>query len=60
MKRRADLLFQLASMLTLAVALLALGALVYDVLRDGASRLSWSFLANMASRNAAEAACITR
>ena len=55
MKRRADLLFQLVSMLTLVVALLALGALVYDVLRDGASRLSWSFLTNIASRNAAEA-----
>ncbi len=55
MKRRADLLFQLVSMLTLVVALLALGALVYDVLRDGASRLSWSFLTNIASRNAGEA-----
>ena len=55
MKRRADLLFQLVSMLTLVVALLALGALVYDVVRDGASRLSWSFLTNIASRNAAEA-----
>lgn len=55
MKKRADLLFQLVSLLTLAIALAALAALVYDVVRDGASRLNWSFITNLASRNAAEA-----
>lgn len=55
MKKHADLLFQLVSLVTLVIALAALGALVFDVFRDGASRLSWSFITNLASRNAAEA-----
>lgn len=55
MRRHADLLFQLASLLTLLVALAALGALVWDVFNDGASRLNWSFITNIASRNADEA-----
>jgi phosphate transport system permease protein len=55
MRKQADLLFQLVSLATLVIALGALGALVYDICRDGASRLSWSFLTNIASRNADEA-----
>jgi phosphate transport system permease protein len=55
MRKQADLLFQLVSLATLVVALGALGALVYDILSDGASRLSWAFLVNIASRNASEA-----
>jgi phosphate transport system permease protein len=55
MRKHADLLFQLVSLATLVVALAALGALVYDILSDGASRLSWAFLVNIASRNAGEA-----
>lgn len=55
MKKQADLIFQMASLMTLVVALTALGALVYDIVSDGASRLSWSFLTNIASRNAEEA-----
>lgn len=55
MRKRADLLFQILSLSTLVVALAALGALVYDIFSDGASRLSWSFLANIASRNAEDA-----
>jgi phosphate transport system permease protein len=55
MRKQLDLLFQLASMMTLIIALAALGALVYDIFSDGASRLSWSFLTNIASRNADEA-----
>ena len=55
MRKRADLLFQLLSMLTLVVALAALAALVFDILSDGAGRLSWSFLTNIASRRAEEA-----
>ncbi len=55
MRKQVDLLFQLASLATLIVALAALGALVYDIVSDGASRLSWPFLVNIASRNAAEA-----
>jgi phosphate transport system permease protein len=55
MRKQADLLFQIASMLTLVVALLALGALVFDIFSDGGSRLSWAFLTNIASRNADQA-----
>src|SRR4051794_20555120 len=55
MRKRADLLFQILSLATLAIALAALGALVYDIAADGASRLSWSFLTNIASRRAEEA-----
>ena len=55
MRKQADLLFQIVSLLTLVIALVSLGALVYDVFQDGASRLSWSFLTNLASRNAEEA-----
>ena len=55
MRKQADLLFQLVSLATLVIALGALGALVWDLLSDGASRLSWQFLTNIASRNADEA-----
>ena len=55
MKKHADLLFQIVSGSTLVIALAALGALVYDIFRDGASRLSWSFITNIASRNADQA-----
>ena len=55
MRKQVDLVFQLASLATLILALAALGALVYDIVSDGASRLSWPFLVNIASRNAAEA-----
>jgi phosphate transport system permease protein len=55
MRKHADLLFQLVSLMTLVVALTALGALVYDVFSDGAPRLSWSFLTSIASRYAGEA-----
>jgi phosphate transport system permease protein len=55
MRKQLDTLFQIVSMMTLVVALAALGALVYDIIADGGSRLSWSFLTNLASRNADEA-----
>jgi phosphate transport system permease protein len=55
MKKHADLIFQIISLATLVIALAALGALVFDVFKDGAGRLSWSFLTNIASRRAEEA-----
>ena len=55
MRKQADLLFQILSLATLVIALAALGALVYDIFVDGASRLSLSFLMNTGSRNAEEA-----
>lgn len=51
--RRRHLLdrgFELVSLLTLALALVSLCVLVYDILSDGAGRLSWQFLTSMASR----------
>jgi phosphate transport system permease protein len=55
MRKYADLLFQFVSMLTLVVALAALATLVYDILSDGAGRLSWTFLTTFPSRNAEQA-----
>lgn len=55
MRKQADLLFQLIAMLTLVVALAALATLVYDILADGAGRLSWTFLTTFPSRNAEQA-----
>lgn len=55
MRKQADLIFQIVSLMTLVVALAALGALVWTVLADGAPRLSWAFITHIASRNAAEA-----
>ena len=55
MRKQADLLFQILSLATLIIALAALGALIYDIFVDGASRLSLSFLMNTGSRNAEEA-----
>ena len=55
MRKHADLLFQLLSLTTLIVALAALAALVFDIVSDGAGRLSWAFLNNLPSRNAEDA-----
>ena len=55
MRKHADALFQFASMLTLVVALAALATLVWDILSDGAGRLSWTFLTTFPSRHAADA-----
>ncbi len=55
MRKHADLAFQLVSLGTLVVALAALAALVFDIISDGASRLSFQFLTNIASRNAEQA-----
>ena len=55
MRKLADRLFQAISMASLVIALAALGVLVFDIVKDGGSRLSWQFLTNIASRNADEA-----
>ena len=55
MRKHADLLFQIFSLLTLVVALAALATLVYDIVADGAGRLSWAFLNNIASRRPEDA-----
>ena len=48
------LLASFGALVTL-LALLALGALIYDVARDGVGRLSWDFLTSYPSRRAEEA-----
>ena len=48
--RRLDALFRAAAMLVLLLALAALGALIYDVWHDGASRLSLDFIRGFSSR----------
>ena len=55
MRKHADLLFRLLALSTLIVALAALATLVYDILSDGAGRLSWAFLNSYPSRKAEEA-----
>jgi phosphate transport system permease protein len=41
------------------LALAALGALIYDVLHDGAGRLSWQFLTSLPSRRARDAGILS-
>ena len=51
----ADRLLRWSGILMLLLALAALGALLYDVLHDGAPRLSWAFLTGFPSRFAENA-----
>ena len=55
MRRTLDIAFQIAALLVLVVALAALGALIVDVIRDGAARLSWDFITGYPSRRASRA-----
>ena len=50
-----DLLFRIVALAGLCLALAALGALMWDVLSDGAGRLSWDFIGGFASRRASQA-----
>jgi phosphate transport system permease protein len=50
-----DRLLQSMALIVLALALVSLGALVYDVFRDGLGRLSWTFLTNPPSSRAEQA-----
>ena len=50
-----DRLLQSMGVLVLAVALAALAALVYDVFRDGWSRIDWQFMTSFASRRPEQA-----
>jgi phosphate transport system permease protein len=55
MRRIGDRLLASFGLLVTLLALLALGALIYDVARDGVGRLSWQFLTSYPSRRAADA-----
>jgi phosphate transport system permease protein len=50
-----DRLFVVFGLLATLLGLVALGALLIDVIRDGGARLSWDFLKNYPSRHPAEA-----
>lgn len=49
-RKAPDIAFQVVTLVTLGFALAALGALLWDVWRDGAGRLSWQFLTGYPSR----------
>jgi phosphate transport system permease protein len=55
LKRAGDWLFASFGVLVTLIALVALGALVYDVAHDGLGRLSWQFLTSYPSRRAEDA-----
>jgi phosphate transport system permease protein len=46
-------------LLAMLLALVSLTALIYDILHDGAGRLSWSFLTSIPSRRAEDAGILT-
>jgi phosphate transport system permease protein len=50
-----DFLLRAFGMLAMLLGLVALGALIYDILADGLGRLSWQFLTSYPSRRASEA-----
>jgi phosphate transport system permease protein len=54
-RRYLDLAFQAVAMAILGVALAALAALLWDVVDDGAGRLSWEFIRGFPSRRASQA-----
>lgn len=55
LRQLQDTAFQGVTLVMLGLALLALAALLWDVWRDGAGRLSWAFLTSYPSRIAAQA-----
>jgi len=55
MRRAMDLVFQVVALLVLLIALASLGALIFDVVRDGIGRLSWDFITGYPSRRASRA-----
>jgi phosphate transport system permease protein len=55
LRRMLDLLFQGLALIVLLVTLAALAALIADVWKDGAGRLSWDFLTSFPSRRASQA-----
>jgi phosphate transport system permease protein len=54
-RRLGDRLLATFGLLVTLLALIALGALLYDIARDGVGRLSWTFLTSYPSRRAEDA-----
>jgi phosphate transport system permease protein len=55
LRRWLDVAFRVVALMVLVTALAALGALIWDVVSDGAGRLSWQFLTSFSSRRAEQA-----
>ena len=55
LRRSGDRLLAALGLLVMLLALVALGALVYNILRDGLGRLSWEFVSSYPSRRAEQA-----
>jgi phosphate transport system permease protein len=51
-RRMLDVAFQVVALVVLCLALTSLAALIWDVWRDGESRLTWDFLTGFPSRRA--------
>jgi phosphate transport system permease protein len=58
-RRLGDQLLQASGLFVMVIALGALAALLFDVLVDGASRISWQFLTSLPSRRASQAGLAT-
>jgi phosphate transport system permease protein len=58
-RQAGDRLFASFGLLVTLLALAALVSLVFDITRDGAGRLSWSFITSIPSRRASEAGILT-
>ena len=58
-RRLGDQLLQASGLFVMVIALGALAALLFDVLVDGAGRLSWQFLTSLPSRRASQAGLLT-
>jgi len=58
-RRLGDQLLQASGLFVMVIALGALAALLFDVLMDGAGRLSWQFLTSLPSRRASQAGLAT-
>ena len=54
-RRFADIAFEVIALVVLLVALACLGALIWDILSDGAGRLSLDFITGFPSRRASQA-----
>ena len=54
-RRIADAAFQVVALAVLLLALACLGALIWDIVSDGAGRLSWDFITGFPSRRASQA-----
>jgi phosphate transport system permease protein len=58
-RRAGDPLLEIFGLLVTLLALAALLTLLYDIIRDGAPRLSWQFITSIPSRRAADAGIYT-